>query len=474
MWHTDEQAFLDLIFAHYDDDVPRLVYADYLDENGHHHRAELVRLQLALARLSDECPERGALAERADRIQTSLAQREVEQHPDWVLAVEFRRGVPDSFVVEAASFLRQGADWVQRVRVRRLRLLDVGDQVRELAGCAHLAVVRELDLCCNDLSGRLATLLQSPHLTNLKLLDLSFTQLGDDDARALAAAASLAGLTTLVLADNPAVTSDALVALAGSRHFSSLRHLDVSGNQIDARGVRALARSDIATQIETVRLSGNPIGSHGTTELVRSPLFGRMLARSARLELSAVGLDTKGLAILAAAPGLRRCTRLDLSNNNLGDNGFAALVRSPFATGLRVVNLARNQISDAGISAVRSQLTPWLGRLQSLDLSGNCLTHRGVRELLSRRGDAAVRLDLSGNLHSGTGMDHDQPTPVGSVVTHVLRDLAETASLRRRVSRPLLQANSSSAPCSSTSVSGADVGRQSERTVRDARNRSVR
>lgn len=447
MWHTDEQTFLDHIFACYDDDVPRLIYADYLDENDHHHWAELIRLQVALARLPSECTEREALAERAARIQVSLARREAERHPDWVLALEFRRGIPDSFVVETASFLRQGADWVRRARVRRLRLLDVGDQVGELAGCAHLAVVRELDLCLNDMgSGRLSSLLRSSHLSNLQVLDLSFAQLGDDDLRVLATTTSLPGLTTLVLADNPAVTSDGVVALAGSRHFRSLRHLDVSGNQIDAQGVRALARSDLVRRLEVVRLSGNPIGNDGTIELVRSPLFGRMLACSAQLELSAVGLDTEGLAVLAARPSLRRCFRLDLSNNSLGDHGFMTLVRSPFVSGLRVVNLARNQISDAGISAVRRQLNPWLARLRWLDLSGNCLTHRGVQELLSCKGNAAVHLDLSGNLHGGSGLSHDSPTPVGTVVTHVLRDLAETASLRRRVSRPLLRISRGNVP----------------------------
>jgi uncharacterized protein (TIGR02996 family) len=39
------EAFLQAILEAPTDDLPRLVYADWLDENGEHERAELIRLQ---------------------------------------------------------------------------------------------------------------------------------------------------------------------------------------------------------------------------------------------------------------------------------------------------------------------------------------------------------------------------------------------------------------------------------------------
>ena len=33
---TDEESLIDVIRAEYDDDAPRLVYADWLEENGPH------------------------------------------------------------------------------------------------------------------------------------------------------------------------------------------------------------------------------------------------------------------------------------------------------------------------------------------------------------------------------------------------------------------------------------------------------
>jgi uncharacterized protein (TIGR02996 family) len=48
---SEEDALLAAIYANHDDDTPRLVYADWLDEHGQHERAELIRLPFELGRL---------------------------------------------------------------------------------------------------------------------------------------------------------------------------------------------------------------------------------------------------------------------------------------------------------------------------------------------------------------------------------------------------------------------------------------
>jgi uncharacterized protein (TIGR02996 family) len=47
---TEEQALLATIFATPEDDAPRLIYADWLDEHGQPERAEFIRVQCELAR----------------------------------------------------------------------------------------------------------------------------------------------------------------------------------------------------------------------------------------------------------------------------------------------------------------------------------------------------------------------------------------------------------------------------------------
>src|ERR687897_647125 len=60
------RAFLDDIIASPEDDAPRLIYADWLDENGDEARAEFIRLQVARAKAEGglEVPE-GGRAHRA-------------------------------------------------------------------------------------------------------------------------------------------------------------------------------------------------------------------------------------------------------------------------------------------------------------------------------------------------------------------------------------------------------------------------
>lgn len=51
---NDRDSFLRAILAAPDDDVPRLIFADWLDENGEPERAEFIRVQCELAGLREE------------------------------------------------------------------------------------------------------------------------------------------------------------------------------------------------------------------------------------------------------------------------------------------------------------------------------------------------------------------------------------------------------------------------------------
>src|SRR2546423_15203209 len=61
---TDEQGLLQAILESPGDDLPRLVYADWLDENGDPDRAEFIRTQVELARMGKGDERRASLALR--------------------------------------------------------------------------------------------------------------------------------------------------------------------------------------------------------------------------------------------------------------------------------------------------------------------------------------------------------------------------------------------------------------------------
>jgi uncharacterized protein (TIGR02996 family) len=87
----DDGAFLQAILAAPADDVPRLVYADWLEERGD-RRAELLRLDCQLTGLSASDP-------TASRLRARLGELGLTAEPDWVALVR-RHPVTDA--VESA------------------------------------------------------------------------------------------------------------------------------------------------------------------------------------------------------------------------------------------------------------------------------------------------------------------------------------------------------------------------------------
>src|SRR5258708_18533071 len=63
---TDDE-FIQTIIANPDDDTPRLIYADWLDEQGE-PRGEFIRVQCALATMPEDDPRRWDLELRQTRL----------------------------------------------------------------------------------------------------------------------------------------------------------------------------------------------------------------------------------------------------------------------------------------------------------------------------------------------------------------------------------------------------------------------
>jgi uncharacterized protein (TIGR02996 family) len=434
MHFTDERPFLDAVFDRYDDDRPRLVYADFLDDTGQPGRAELVRVQLALARLGDDDPRRPALADRQAELLAQNRAAWTAHLTGLVVGVDFRRGVPDAATVEAEAFLERGAELFERLRVRRLRLLDAGRFMPKLAASPLLARVRELDLCSADLGNAgVGLLAKSPHLKGLAALDLGFNTIDDAGVEALARSPLLPGLTHLSLNDNDRITSAGLTQLATSPFFAGLTALDVSGNDVNDLGVRAVVESPAMGRLQSFRANNNPIGDGGLAALAGAPLLARMAKAEHRLEFRGNMIGPPGAAALAVCPALRHCAALDLSDNYLGDTGVNAVLGSPHLDNLTVLKLARNVLTDAGVAAGFDLFDKRLGHLQVLDLSGNRLTRVGLNALTALRAARPVKVDVTANVQSAAG---DAPVAVSDLVPGLLDGVAEAARLKRLVANP--------------------------------------
>jgi uncharacterized protein (TIGR02996 family) len=397
---TTEEAFLAAITARPRDDGPRLIWADWLDEStdpAEQARAELIRLQCALARLHLDHPRRLDLVIREAELLHVYGDTWAKPVAGLAVGYEFHRGLLEAVSVEAGTFLTHGEELFDRAPVRRVRILDAGRWMPKLVNSPLLMLIRELDFCGNDLgNGDVNLLLRSAHLRNLVALDLSFNGLSDDAVRTLSRTEICPRLRSLTLSNNANITSLGVGHLAASVHLPQLRFLDLSENQITHIGLQALLAATGLPHLEMLDIHGNPLGASGVQVLTESGLFARMMAKTHSLDLRRCDIGPTGAMILATCEHLQALSRLDLGQNDLCDLGVMRLAESPHLGHLKQLHLARNRITDAGaVLLARSALMPHLTRL---DVSANQITQRGIDELWANRHDFQTQLDTSGNL----------------------------------------------------------------------------
>src|SRR5437764_6172383 len=100
----DDDAFLRAILAHPDDDLPRLVYADWLDERGD-PKGEFIRLQCELERLAPNDPGRKRLESREAALWAAHQSKwEAPLRRLGAEYIRFHRGLPQRVAMSAADF----------------------------------------------------------------------------------------------------------------------------------------------------------------------------------------------------------------------------------------------------------------------------------------------------------------------------------------------------------------------------------
>lgn len=232
----DNEALFQTILENPDDDAPRLVYADWLEEHGDSARAEFIRVQCQMAVLNE--------ANRNQPQWENLKLREKEllaaHGVAWALPLahlvrssEFARGFIDRITVDATTFLR-GADTLFRFGpIQHVHLLEAARWLHRLACCKHLARVRGLGLSGNSLTDFQVNLIRTPYLRRLRELHLDRNHITDLGARILASYSSpdLPDLSILNLSHN-FIGDEGAIALARSNLLAKIRQLDVSHNYI--------------------------------------------------------------------------------------------------------------------------------------------------------------------------------------------------------------------------------------------------
>jgi uncharacterized protein (TIGR02996 family) len=259
---TQRDAFLRAIREHPDDDTPRLVYADWLDEHGDAPRAEFIRLQCRLARpvtlpLSAEAAaEHDRLQQREQELWETHGEAWWAELPElpgvrWAdrygydyEAPQFHRGFVAYVSFESGAAFRTHAEEVfasapvQHVRVRRLT------------------------------AGDLASFLSSTFLRCCHSLELSNVPLGDEEVALLASSPGLVGLISLWL-DGCGISDRGAAALAPAPFFGGLATLILWNNPIGEDGRRPCANASGTASV--CRRPGHPLLRCPTPDLSAPP-----------------------------------------------------------------------------------------------------------------------------------------------------------------------------------------------------------
>jgi uncharacterized protein (TIGR02996 family) len=334
-----------------EDDGPRLILADWLQERGD-ARGEFVRAQVQRHRLP-----------AWDERHTALARREAEllseHHAAWAgalaercEAVEFRRGLLSLRAVDFGKVSREPDspewDWVERLTFLPMDPVERALRFAAERGISSIAVGYDETY---DRTG-------ARDLDSLSVL--SFPG-GSAEAWMAVERWSLA----------PRVRALHLTSRFPIEQFRAartlrrgLRRLDLEFPNLSVSALEKLLDLELP-QLSAFRLYGAALGTAGGRRLAGSALTRQLRS----LSLWVVRLGTEGFVQLFASPNLANLTRLDVSSERMTVGGIKALANNPHLTNLRDLSLSECQMRSGQVKALAA--APLLGRLERLDLYRN-------------------------------------------------------------------------------------------------------
>ncbi|MBY0232307.1 MAG: TIGR02996 domain-containing protein [Gemmataceae bacterium] len=376
-----ERMLLHAILEEPQEKLPRLVYADWLEENGREPRAEFIRAQIALDGLEEGEAKERLLQREADLRSAHEAEwrAELPEIPglEWGA---FAWGMVETAHVRSWKAFKDGieAAWqatpIQSVRFSRLSARGAQALARH-PGLARLFDRLDLRSCAIGDAG-LAALAESPHFRPFHLV-LDSCGIGDDGIAALARSERAARLNSLALRSNHLNEAGA-AALGASPHLGALQGLFLDYNSIGSAGLAALLRG--LPGLTWLQLDSTDIDS-------TAPLAGWPGLRNlGTLEMEGNGLTPAALAPLLRSGRLDRLRHLDLSHNPLGQEGAEMLSAAAFGRPLDRLSLGACGLGDEGVAALAGNASLRAARhlrLYSTDALGPA-TARTIAESFAR------------------------------------------------------------------------------------------
>jgi uncharacterized protein (TIGR02996 family) len=320
-----ESAFLRAIAETPEDDAPRLIFADWLEEHGHTDRARFIREQCEQARRGQQQPTPdGAVSAAWLAVLPPLNEGNKYLEHGWI----YRRGIPEG--VSYGLLDVSARNITQGVGGPPLQTEFTGPVAQLLLDAARVfsvPTIREVALDCKEYVG--------------DDYDKGGRPLEDRGRLALKELQALADLLALEQLERLALqhaagglTQEGLQVVLTSPHLTRLKFLNLDGSEVLAETLQVLVESPLAPLLTNLHL--------------RAGIFGY-------LRTPKVCINGAGVTVLVRAPSLVRLEALDLCGNQLGDAEADALINSPHLPQLRHLNITDHSISEARLQRLRER-----------------------------------------------------------------------------------------------------------------------
>jgi uncharacterized protein (TIGR02996 family) len=271
----DAEALLGAILAAPDDDAPRLVFADWLEEHGDPARAAFIRAQVELARLPANDRRRPQLVQIERSLWTKYRAEWKAWLPHWAEVASFRRGFVERIRCDAANYIA-GADEVRlRTPLTGLRLDGPAEIAGPLFAKRVLEGIRSLTLSVNVPAETWEQFAACPYLGRLEELDLNAKGPAAELVGALLESVSLGALRSLRL-KWCALGDEQTARLVRHPWVARLRRLDLSNNHIADEGATAILDSPHLGGLDWLNLRGNPAAEGRLSNTLRDRFGGRL------------------------------------------------------------------------------------------------------------------------------------------------------------------------------------------------------
>jgi uncharacterized protein (TIGR02996 family) len=356
------EDFLKAILACPDEDAPRLIYADWLEEQGESARASFIRMQCQLARMQKYEPGYFSLVHQVEKLLRDNQQ-------DWSAAIKplvhffrFERGFVGDVTARAKQLVHKGETLFSLAPIRRLKLMMFKPaDVPALAELTILQRLRTLSLGTNDLTGdEVRQLLSSPHLEQVRVLEFDGYSPNHGNLTFLSPSL-LPQVQELQFGQRlPMETWEHVCANPWLAQVKSLRLAGWLESAVRLQGEPK--QEDLALFLQSL----NPRPIDGLRHLVRSPHLGKLRS----LEVNFSCLTDETAEEIAQNEAFSELKQLELKGTILSDRGVSAIAGAKFLPHLESLGLALRHVTstahDAGILALAQ--APGSGRLRSVSL----------------------------------------------------------------------------------------------------------